>query len=259
MKRSFILHLDSLEILNEMPNEMAGLMLKAMYQYHTDGTLPNLDFATKMALHPFIKQFDRDIEKYNETCERNRQNGNKGGRPQQKPTKTEENPKNPSGFSENPKNPSKPDNDSDSKKDSENKSDSGNGNEIPKEPKQTPPPTTSKRVPDYLVANKDVMHPELYHDIERCFLHGEAITYKLAIGRNKQGYMFAARLHPDFDEKCRLSGIPPSVIDNKMKEWAVSCFLNKSEQSWQTYADMFQHSINFMKRDLPSKRKGLMG
>ena len=87
MKTGFILHLDSLSVLDELTNEQAGILFKAIRDYNL-GKEPELDFAMRMAFIPFKNQFERDLEKYNNTCERNRNNGSKGGRPK-KPTETQ--------------------------------------------------------------------------------------------------------------------------------------------------------------------------
>jgi hypothetical protein len=121
MHKSFILHLDSLEILDELSNEQAGILVKAFKQYH-EGQEPDLDPILKMVFIPFRSQFIRDLKKYNKVVERNRQNGLKGGRPTESGTKkeTQETQENPLGYSE----PKKPYSDSKSDSDSDNKSDS---------------------------------------------------------------------------------------------------------------------------------------
>lgn len=80
MRTSFILHLDSLAILDKMTNEQAGILLKAMYHYQINDTLPPLDFAIDMAITPFINQFKRDSEKYVLTVEKRKLAGSKGGK-----------------------------------------------------------------------------------------------------------------------------------------------------------------------------------
>tara|TARA_R110001592_G_scaffold87052_1_gene256944 strand:+ start:10330 stop:10908 length:579 start_codon:yes stop_codon:yes gene_type:complete len=85
MKKSFILHLDSLDILDELNSEQAGELFKAIKNYHNDQPV-HLDFALRLAFTPFLKQFERDNVKYIQTVEKNRQNGLKGGRPK-KPEK----------------------------------------------------------------------------------------------------------------------------------------------------------------------------
>lgn len=120
-KKSFIIHLDSLSVLNELTDEQAGALFKAIYQYHL-GNEPLLDFGLKMAFLPFRNQFKRDAAKYQSIIERNRMNGSKGGRPEK------ENPNNPVGLlatqitQDNPSKPKKADSDSDSDNDSVNES-----------------------------------------------------------------------------------------------------------------------------------------
>ena len=63
MRKSFLLHLDSLCILDEMTSEQAGEFIKAIYHYQITGELPKLDFAIKMAITPFVNQFVRDAER----------------------------------------------------------------------------------------------------------------------------------------------------------------------------------------------------
>ncbi len=119
MRTSFILHLDSLSILKKMPDDIAGKFIKVIYEYQTTGVIPEMDFALEMAVTPFINQFIRDGERYENVCERNKNNGLKGGRPKQ----TQPNPKNPVGYSEtqqNPTEPKKPDNDNVNDNDSNN-------------------------------------------------------------------------------------------------------------------------------------------
>tara|TARA_R110000744_G_scaffold351337_1_gene457162 strand:- start:2055 stop:2789 length:735 start_codon:yes stop_codon:yes gene_type:complete len=122
-RKSFIIHKDSLSVLDELSNEQAGLLFKAMKAYQNDEEI-ELDSLTKIIFSPFKAQFDRDNEKYKKIVERNKNNGLKGGRP-----KTEANPENPdkpSGLSGNPENPSKADSVSKSKNDSKSDSDSKN-------------------------------------------------------------------------------------------------------------------------------------
>ena len=110
MKTGFILHNDSLSVLDELTNEQAGILFKAIREYN-QGKEPDLDFAMRMAFLPFKNQFERDIEKYNKTCEKNRNNGSKGGRP----TKAKQTQKTQSVKSKPKK--ADNDNDNDNKKD----------------------------------------------------------------------------------------------------------------------------------------------
>ncbi len=119
MRKSFILHLDSLEVLGMLSDEQAGQMFKAIHYYQVNGQLPEVDNIISIAIHSIINQFKRDNEKYDNVCNRNKTNGLKGGRPSK--SKTQENPVGLSGLNEKPK---KPDSDSDNESDSKNDNDS---------------------------------------------------------------------------------------------------------------------------------------
>ncbi len=115
-KNSFILHLDSLEILDELSGDQCKELLIAMRGYNS-GKEVKLSGLMKALFVSFKNQFDRDNEKYLKICDRNKGNGAKGGRPKKNPTE----PKKPTGIFKNPTEPKKPDNDNDS--DSDNDSD----------------------------------------------------------------------------------------------------------------------------------------
>ena len=87
-KKSFLLHKDSLIILDEMTDAQAGQLFKAIKDYQ-NGSETNLDFGLKMAFAPFKNQFIRDNEKWQDKASVNRLNGKKGGRPK-KPKETKE-------------------------------------------------------------------------------------------------------------------------------------------------------------------------
>jgi hypothetical protein len=142
-KKSFILHLDSLDVFDDLNNQEAGELIKTIIKYQRlkhDGITFDLseidNTLIRVAFKPFKAQFDRDYEKYLSIVERNKLNGKSGGRP--KKTETQKNPvgfletqKNPVGFLETQKkpvgksgflkNPKKPDNDNDNIKDNDNK------------------------------------------------------------------------------------------------------------------------------------------
>lgn len=114
------MHIDSLVILDKMTNEQAGQFIKLIYEYQKTGKIEVSDFAMQMAITPFLNQFERDNEKYENIVERNRGNGFKGGRP-----KNPKEPKKPNGLITNPPPTKKADSDSDSGNDSDN----GSGND----------------------------------------------------------------------------------------------------------------------------------
>lgn len=130
-KKSFILHLDSLDVFDDLNSQEAGELIKTIIKYQRlkqDGIsfdLSEIDNTLiRVAFKPFKAQFDRDYEKYLSIVERNKLNGKRGGRPQ----KTQNNPvgfsetqNNPVGYFGFLKNPKKPDNDNDNIKDNDNK------------------------------------------------------------------------------------------------------------------------------------------
>lgn len=127
MRKSFIIHKDSLAILDELNDEQVGKLFRAIAAYQ-NGKEIEVDTLTKIAMVPFKNQFERDEQAYNHTIERNKLNGIKGGRPKNpnNPSGSFDNPNNPLGFSETHSNPLKPkkpdsDSDSDSKNDSKSK------------------------------------------------------------------------------------------------------------------------------------------
>lgn len=70
-RKSFIVHNDSLNILDELTNDQAGMLFKAIKDYQLGNEL-ELDTLTKVAFSPFKNQFERDNVKYENLCEKNR-------------------------------------------------------------------------------------------------------------------------------------------------------------------------------------------
>ena len=101
MKKSFVIHKDSLCILDRLSDEQAGKLFKAIRDIQ-NGIEPTDDILIQIALEPFVHQFKRDDTKWHATAERNAKNGAKGGRPRQHTDneQTQINPKNPVGYSE---------------------------------------------------------------------------------------------------------------------------------------------------------------
>ena len=71
IRKSFILHHDSLNVLDDLTDDQAGLLFKAIKAYHLGDEL-QLDILTNIAMSPFRNQFDRDLVKYENLCEKNR-------------------------------------------------------------------------------------------------------------------------------------------------------------------------------------------
>ena len=117
MRKSFILHIDSLGILNELTDEQAGQLFKLIYNYYN----PNKPIETQitqlvnLAFYSFKSQFERDLQAYNKVCDRNKNNGMLGGRPKKN----------------NPNKPKKPDNDNKNKNNNDNDNNNKNNKNLP--------------------------------------------------------------------------------------------------------------------------------
>lgn len=70
-RKSFLLHIDSLDILDDLTDEQAGQLFKAI-KSHQKGEAYELPSIVKIAFSPFKNQFARDDEKYEKLCEKNR-------------------------------------------------------------------------------------------------------------------------------------------------------------------------------------------
>ena len=74
--KSFILHKDSLDILNELTDEQAGQLSKAIWLYQ-NGEQIELSPLLRIAFTPFKNQFGRDVVAYQERCQKNSDNAKK--------------------------------------------------------------------------------------------------------------------------------------------------------------------------------------
>jgi len=144
-RKSFIIHADSLDILDQLTDEQAGKLFKAISCYQKTGEISQVDQLVKIAITPFINQFKRDEEKYLNIVERNKINISK---------RWSKNTTGKTGIPEDTKNTdndSKSDSDSDSKSDNKNKKDSKNKN-------FTPP--TLEEVKNYCQERNNSVNPE---------------------------------------------------------------------------------------------------
>lgn len=107
MKKSFKLFIDSLDVLDELTDEQAGQLFKAIRQYEIDKT-ETLNGLMKAIFTPFKNNSDRAKDAYGAVCEANKANGLKGGRPKSE--------KNRMGFLETEQKPKNPDKDKDKDK-----------------------------------------------------------------------------------------------------------------------------------------------
>lgn len=100
MKDNFLLKKSQHNVFQELSNEDAGKLIKGIFEYSVTGKVI-LEGYLKIIFLPIKEEIDKNEEKYEMICERNRNNGRLGGRPKE----YQENPKNPNGFEENPKKP----------------------------------------------------------------------------------------------------------------------------------------------------------
>ena len=88
-KISFLMYLDYEEHFKLMTDEQLGQLLRAIMKYEKTRQVPQLDGMVKMAFSFIKAQLDRDREKYEEKCAKNKENGKRGGRPKKNQTDIE--------------------------------------------------------------------------------------------------------------------------------------------------------------------------
>ena len=117
VKKGFVVYLDIREQVEDLNMEQRGKLFTAMLAYGAGEDVPEMDPVTRMAFKFISAQMRRDAEKYERTCERRREAGEKGGRPKAKKA---------NGFSENQNNQKvflKPDTETDKETDKETETD----------------------------------------------------------------------------------------------------------------------------------------
>lgn len=121
-KNSFLIYTDYEEQFNLLTDEQLGQLIRAIMQYEKTGEILKLDGMLKMAFSFIKTQLDRDREKYEEKCAKNRENAKRGGRP-----KKQMDNKKPNGFKGNQTDAKKPDNDNE---DDNEDDDDNNNNDV---------------------------------------------------------------------------------------------------------------------------------
>jgi hypothetical protein len=136
-KKSFLLYCDIKNMIEQLPDDKAGALFKHILRYVNDENPETDDLIINISFEPIKQSLKRDLKKYENICNRNKNNGLKGGRP-----KSQKNPKKPIGLFGNPKEPKKADSDSDSDSDINNiinnkiEKKKGEKQKKPKEPKE---------------------------------------------------------------------------------------------------------------------------
>ena len=135
-KNSFILYHEYAEHFELLSDAELGQLMRAIMSYESDGVLPDLKGMVKMAFSFIKKDLDLSREKYKAKCERNRQNGQQGGRgnkteeTESENKKAKESEKSERFFSKSKKSerflekPKKADNDNDNDNDNDSDNDS---------------------------------------------------------------------------------------------------------------------------------------
>jgi len=122
-KKSFLLYCDIIHTIKKLNNEQTGVLFKHILSYVNDENPILEDLLLEVVFEPIKQNLKRDLSKWENICDRNKNNGAKGGRP-----KNPKEPKKPTGLKKNPKNPTEPDNDNDNE--SDNESDNENNNKF---------------------------------------------------------------------------------------------------------------------------------
>ena len=152
----FICHDDYYDRIKRLTNEEVGSLFRNLMLYHAGRYDEMEDFvdAEGIAFDFIANDIDRMEEKYNTTCETNRQNGSKGGRPKKQTVseKTEQNPTKPTETEQNPTKPYK-----DKEKDKYKEKDKESSSFI-----------------------ADAAAAEIQHDHDRVFLAAEDAGFKMS-------------------------------------------------------------------------------
>lgn len=101
-KKSFILYADLINMVEKLPDEIAGKLFKIVLNYVNDKDPIVEDLLLQIAFEPIKLQLKRDLLKWDNFKEKQSSNGKKGGRPK-KPKPIIKNPKNPSLLNETQK------------------------------------------------------------------------------------------------------------------------------------------------------------
>ena len=135
-KKSFLLYTDQQGVFNQLPDEIAGKLIKHIFAYVNDENPSCDDLLLSIAFEPIKLQLKRDLRKYDEYIDKQKLNGLKGGRPR-KATETQETQP----FFEKPK-----------KTDNDNVNDTDNDIDIIKGAKRILPPTKDECI-DFFKTN----------------------------------------------------------------------------------------------------------
>lgn len=80
-KKSFILYVDQREVFEELTDDEAGKLIKHLFKYVNDENPVIEDRIIKMAFIQIRQALKRDLNKWRQYIDKQRENGKKGGRP----------------------------------------------------------------------------------------------------------------------------------------------------------------------------------
>lgn len=99
-KKSFILYADQKGVFEQLPDEIAGKLIKHIFKYVNDENPISDDLIINIAFEPIKQSLKRDLKRWEDYIDKQRVNGAKGGRPS-KPKETQKT----QAFLEKPKKP----------------------------------------------------------------------------------------------------------------------------------------------------------
>lgn len=102
-KNSFVVYHNYRDVLEDLTDEQVGKLFRAMFDYEIDRVEPQFSGVLNIAFKFIKKDLDINLTKYDNICERNRQNGQKGGAPigNQNARKQPKQPKQPDNEDDN--------------------------------------------------------------------------------------------------------------------------------------------------------------
>jgi hypothetical protein len=80
-KKSFILYCDQHGLFSKLPDDKAGKLIKHIFSYVNDLNPETEDLLIEVAFESIKTQLKRDLRKYENYIEKQKENGKKGGRP----------------------------------------------------------------------------------------------------------------------------------------------------------------------------------
>jgi hypothetical protein len=105
-KDSFIVYTKFGEQVKLLTDTQAGVLFKALIDYQSGEELPKMDGMTNIVFSVIRQQIDFDNRKYQEVCNTNKANGQRGGRPSKSLETKGNKPKKPSGLESEEEKPS---------------------------------------------------------------------------------------------------------------------------------------------------------